>query len=114
MANRKLTDLPELLAPADGDFLYIVDVSDTTESLAGTSKKIKKVNTLGGTYLTDQLDFEANGIDDFVDIGTTNKVKSFFYGSVLQITDDWTQVGSIIQFTFTPDAGSGIKNLSFI
>jgi len=42
MANKKLTDLTELTTPADGDFLYIVDVSDTTESAQGTSKKIRK------------------------------------------------------------------------
>jgi len=44
MANKKLTDLTELTTPADGDFLYIVDVSDTTESAQGTSKKIRKSN----------------------------------------------------------------------
>lgn len=48
MANRKLTDLTELLTPADGDFIYIVDVSDTTESLQGTSKKIKKEKFIAG------------------------------------------------------------------
>jgi len=42
MANKKLTDLTELTTPADDDFLYIVDVSDTTESPQGTSKKIRK------------------------------------------------------------------------
>lgn len=42
MANKKLTDLTELTTPDDGDFLYIVDVSDTTESAQGTSKKIRK------------------------------------------------------------------------
>jgi len=42
MANKKLTDLTELITPADNDFLYIVDVSDTTESAQGTSKKIRK------------------------------------------------------------------------
>lgn len=45
MANKKLTDLPELLTPADDDWLYVVDKSDLTESPQGTSKKIKKVNT---------------------------------------------------------------------
>jgi len=44
MANKKLTDLTELTTPADNDFLYIVDVSDTTESAQGTSKKIRKSN----------------------------------------------------------------------
>jgi len=61
-----------------------------------------------------QLDFEANGIDNFIDIGTSAKAKSFFYGSVLQIKDDWSQSGTIINFTFIPDAGLGIKNLTFI
>jgi len=42
MANKKLTDLTELTTPADNDFLYVVDVSDTTESPQGTSKKIRK------------------------------------------------------------------------
>jgi hypothetical protein len=37
----KLTDLTELAAkPADGDFLHIVDVDDSTGGAAGTSKKI--------------------------------------------------------------------------
>jgi len=64
--------------------------------------------------LSEQLDFEANGIDNFIDIGTTQRVRSFFYSSVLQIKDDWSQTDNIITFTFTPDAGAGIKNLSFI
>lgn len=64
--------------------------------------------------LADQIDLEANGVDDFVDIGTTNKVKAFFYGSVLQEKTMWTQVGSVINFAFIPDAGSGTKNLQFI
>jgi len=49
MANKKLTDLTELTTPADGDFLYIVDVSDTTESAQGTSKKIRKDKVDSGT-----------------------------------------------------------------
>jgi len=64
--------------------------------------------------LSEQLEFEANGIDDFIDIGTTDKIKSFFYSSVLQEKSYWSQFGSIITFTFIPDAGYGIKNLQFI
>lgn len=44
MANQTLTDLTELTAVQDGDFLYIVDVSDTTDSPDGTGKKITKFN----------------------------------------------------------------------
>jgi len=47
MANRKITDLPELLTPANDDWLYIVDKSDLTESAEGTSKKIKKNTIIG-------------------------------------------------------------------
>jgi len=64
--------------------------------------------------LSVQLEFEANGTDNFIDIGTTDKVKSFYYGSVLQELAYWSQLGSIITFTFIPDAGSGNKNLQFI
>lgn len=42
MADTKLTDLTELAAtPATGDFLYIVDVSNTTDDAAGSSRKIQ-------------------------------------------------------------------------
>jgi hypothetical protein len=41
LSDRKITDLTELTTPADGDFLYVVDVSDTTDSSAGSSKKIQ-------------------------------------------------------------------------
>lgn len=67
MANKKLTDLTELITPAGGDFLYIVDVSDTTESAQGTSKKIKQSNFVQNTglffidyprLLAPQTDFE--------------------------------------------------------
>lgn len=82
--------------------------------VSGSSVTDALNNLLSITGLPEQLDFEANGIDNFIDIGTVKKVKSFYYSSVLQIKDDWSQTGSIITFTFTPDAGAGIKNLSFI
>ena len=40
MANTKLTDLIAITTPASGDKLYIVDVSDTGDSTAGSSKQI--------------------------------------------------------------------------
>lgn len=47
MGAEKLTDKTELNAtPADGDLVHIVDVSDTTGSSAGTSKKITVSNLL--------------------------------------------------------------------
>ena len=46
MAGVKITDLEPLLTAASGDLLYIVDVSDTTESPQGTSKSIEVGNVL--------------------------------------------------------------------
>lgn len=47
MSNTKVTSLTELTSVASGDFLYVVDVSDTTDSSAGSSKKITRNNALG-------------------------------------------------------------------
>jgi hypothetical protein len=44
MANKKITDLTELLVVDDLDVIEIVDKSDTTDGLQGTSKRIKKSN----------------------------------------------------------------------
>jgi len=40
MSDKKITDCTELTTPASGDYIPIVDVSDTTDDAAGTSKKI--------------------------------------------------------------------------
>ena len=40
MANRKITDLPNLTTPADADLVPFVDASNTTESAQGTSVKV--------------------------------------------------------------------------
>jgi len=52
MADKKITDLTELTNPASGDYLEIVDVSDTTDDPAGTSKKIKKSYLNNDFYLS--------------------------------------------------------------
>lgn len=61
MADKKLSDLSDLGAGlADADLLYVVDTSDTADSLQGTSKRITAANLAaftrqvvkGGTGLT--------------------------------------------------------------
>lgn len=44
MADTKLTSLSAITAAVDADTLYIVDVSDTTDDPAGSSRKITKNN----------------------------------------------------------------------
>ena len=51
MAGIKITDLTALATPEAGDYLCIVDVSDTTQSPEGTTKKIEVGNILeSGTW----------------------------------------------------------------
>ena len=50
MADQKLTDLTELAtSAASDDWLYVVDKSDTTDSAAGSSKKISVSNLVPST-----------------------------------------------------------------
>lgn len=45
MADQRLTDRSALAeTPADGDLIHVVDVSDTTDSADGTSKKVAYSN----------------------------------------------------------------------
>jgi hypothetical protein len=44
MANTKTTQLPELTVIQNEDWIYVIDKSDLTDGLEGTSKKISKFN----------------------------------------------------------------------
>jgi hypothetical protein len=44
MAGVKITDLTPITSAASDDLLYIVDVSDTSQSPEGTSKQIEVGN----------------------------------------------------------------------
>jgi len=44
MANKRFTDLTTLTSIATGDLFPIVDISDTTDSAGGTTKKITQAN----------------------------------------------------------------------
>ena len=51
MAGVKITDLGTLTTAVDADLLYIVDISDTSQSPQGTSKQIEVGNMFSsGTY----------------------------------------------------------------
>ncbi|HEC63708.1 MAG TPA: hypothetical protein ENI23_00275 [bacterium] len=53
MADAILTSKTGLTTPAGGDFVHIVDISDSTDNAAGTSKKITYTNLVAG-ILTEQ------------------------------------------------------------
>ena len=62
MAGVKITDLGTLTTAVDADLLYIVDVSDTSQSPQGTSKQIEVGNMFSSGTYTPTISAEINGI----------------------------------------------------
>lgn len=105
--NKKITDLPELINAVDDALLYIVDISDLSEDIAGTSKKIKKSNLIKLPTLqqvTDTGNFTNKQIFINTALGTALGIKGTNYG--IQSEGDWAG-----GFLFT-DNGVGIVALS--
>lgn len=51
MTQQKLTDRTELTSTATGDLVHVVDVSDTTDSADGTSKKVQLSNLIPNSVI---------------------------------------------------------------
>ena len=62
MAGVKITDLGTLTAPVAEDLLYIVDISDTSQSPQGTSKQIELGNILSSGNYTPTISGIVNAI----------------------------------------------------
>jgi hypothetical protein len=62
MAGVKITDLGTLTTAVDADLLYIVDISDTSQSPQGTSKQIEVGNMFSSGTYTPTVSGEVNGI----------------------------------------------------
>lgn len=52
MANTKLTSLTSLVSAASGDVIYLVDISDTTDSSVGSSRRITVDNFFTSRTIT--------------------------------------------------------------
>ena len=78
MANVKLTDKSELVAPAADDLVHVVDIDDTSSDPAGTSKKTTLANAATPIFAsknTDNLGEGATNLYNRVPAGgTTNQV----------------------------------------
>ncbi len=66
MADTKLSNLTALTAPATGDFMEVLDISDTSMAAAGTNKKMTLANLLAGLSI-----YSAGGTDVAVTDGGT-------------------------------------------
>lgn len=77
--SKKLTDLIALTAPASGDFVHVVDISDTSQDSAGSSKKMTLASLLsffgGGNWVMDYAPTEAvNGANTVFTVPNASQV----------------------------------------
>jgi hypothetical protein len=81
MAGVKITDLGTLTTAVDADLLYIVDVSDTSQSPQGTSKQIEVGNMFSSGSYTPTFSAEVNGI-----VVTPNSATFIKVGSIVTVS----------------------------
>jgi hypothetical protein len=100
MAGVKITDLATLTTAVDADLLYIVDVSDTSQSPEGTSKQIELGNIISSGNWTPVVSGET--YDEIVDIVAANysRVGSIVTCSLMiDITLDGAETQANFQFS---------------
>ena len=81
MAGVKITDLGTLTTAVDADLLYIVDISDTSQSPQGTSKQIEVGNMFSSGTYTPTISAEVNGI-----VVTPNSATFIKVGSIVSVS----------------------------
>ena len=81
MAGVKITDLVAITEAASNDLLYIVDVSNTTQSPQGTSSQIEVGNMFSSGTYTPTVSGEVNGI-----LVTPNSATFIKVGSIVNVS----------------------------
>jgi hypothetical protein len=113
MAGVKITDLGTLTTAVNEDLLYIVDVSDTSQSPQGTSKQIEVGNMFSsGTWLPVVSDITNDAIIDLGLDGLYSRVGSVVTCSfTAEITIDAAFIDTFFEITIPiPSAFSGSKS----
>lgn len=87
MADKKISQLDTLATVADDDYLVVVDISDTTQSVTGTTKKAVKTELKG--------DKGETGAAATVDVGTTTTGNA---GTDASVTNSGTTSAAILDF----------------
>lgn len=123
MASRKLTALPTATEVTTSDKIYIVDVSDTTESPQGTSKQaliselpssgITTITSTDGSISIDNTDPSAPNLS--IPSGTFPPVASDVTGSVTITGGFYSKVGKVVtmSFQFEGEAAAGTADIVF-
>jgi hypothetical protein len=101
MAGVKITDLGTLTTAVDADLLYIVDVSDTSQSPQGTSKQIELGNivksaTWTPTFTVQSGSFVVAAIGGISSYNKTGNFVQFFFKLRIAFDTD-----SIAEFSMT-------------
>lgn len=113
MAGVKITDLTPLGTAASGDLLYIVDVSDTSESPEGTSKKVELGNIVSSgdfqSTATATTGFDSLTLNEGVYTKVGDNVQ---YGCKIDFTLAATGVGLDQNGQFDIDFPEKINNFS--
>tara|TARA_R110000868_G_scaffold233482_3_gene487189 strand:+ start:1652 stop:2158 length:507 start_codon:yes stop_codon:yes gene_type:complete len=81
MAGVKITDLGTLTTAVDADLLYIVDVSDTSQSPQGTSKQIE----LGNMFSSGSYTPTVSGVVNAITV-TPNSATYIKVGSIVNVS----------------------------
>ena len=81
MAGVKITDLATITSAATDDLLYIVDISNTTQSPEGTSSQIEVGNMFSSGTYTPTISAEVNGI-----VVTSNAATFIKVGSIVSVS----------------------------
>ena len=113
MAGVKITDLTPLGTAASDDLLYIIDVSDTSESPEGTSKKVELGNIVSSadfqSTATAQTGFDILTLNE----GVYTKVGDIVqYGCKIDFTLAATGVGADQDGQFDIDFPEKLNNFS--
>ena len=113
MAGVKITDLTPLGTAASDDLLYIVDVSDTSESPEGTSKKVELGNIVSSadfqSTATAQTGFDILTLNE----GVYTKVGDIVqYGCKINFTLEATGIGLDQNGQFDIDFPEKVNNFS--
>ena len=117
MAGVKITDLTTITSAASDDLLYIVDVSNTTQSPEGTSSQIEVGNMFSsGTWTPTFSTFTGAVLDATLGAAYYSRVGNLFTCSIsLSIDVDFSSdnIGSV-QFTlpFATTTGGASGSLS--
>lgn len=82
-------------------------INNSEIPVVNLTEALNYLNNISG--LQDGLEFVANGVDNFIDIGVHQKPTGAFLNSVLLRKGDWSFLGNTVTFTFTPIAGDIIQ-----